>query len=198
MQIGLFFGSFNPIHTGHLIIAQHLAEHTDLDQVWLVVSPQNPLKDKASLAKDQDRLHLVQLAIEYHPKLRVSNIEFGLPKPSYTVNTLAHLKEKFPQHEFSIIMGGDNLAHFHKWKNYKFILEHYKIYVYKRGGDELNLELATHPNIVFCEAPLLGISSTYIRNLIQKKKSIRYLVPDEVWKYIESGGLYKKSKPGIH
>lgn len=191
MKIGLFFGSFNPVHTGHLIIAQHLAENTDLEQVWFVVSPHNPLKEKSSLAKDRDRLHLVKLAIEYHPRLRVSDIEFSLPKPSYTVDTLTHLQEKFPHHEFSIIMGGDNLTNFHQWKNYQYILDHYKIYIYKRTGTEASLEFAKHPNIIFCDSPLLGISSTYIRKLIKEKKSIRYLVPDEVWKYIESGALYK-------
>ncbi|MEM9823825.1 MAG: nicotinate (nicotinamide) nucleotide adenylyltransferase, partial [Bacteroidota bacterium] len=132
MKVGLFFGSFNPIHVGHLIIANFMATQTELEQVWLVVSPQNPFKAKSSLARDYERLHLVQLAIDDNPKLRVSNIEFSLPKPSYTIDTLTYLKEKYPQHAFSLIMGGDNLGSFHKWKNYEQILAHHQIFVYKR------------------------------------------------------------------
>ncbi len=194
MKIGLFFGSFNPVHIGHLIIAQYLAENSDLQQIWLVVSPHNPLKEKSSLARDYDRLHLVHLAVEGHRQLRASNIEFSLPKPSYTVDTLAHLKEKYPQHEFALIMGGDNLASFNRWKNYEYILEHYKIFLYKRPGYGDPLGLLSHPNVHVCEAPMLNISSSFIRQQIQQKKSIRYLVPDEVWKYIESSGLYR-AKP---
>jgi nicotinate-nucleotide adenylyltransferase len=190
MKVGLFFGSFNPVHTGHLIIAQHLAENSTLDQVWLVVSPHNPLKEKNSLARDYDRLHLVHLAIEGHRKLKACSDEFTLPKPSYTVDTLAHLKEKYPQHEFALIMGGDNLATFNKWKNFEFILNNYKIFLYNRPGYDDPLGLLNHPNVQICQAPMLEISSSFIRQQLALKKSIRYLVTDEVWKYIESSGMY--------
>ena len=139
MKVGLFFGSFNPVHVGHMIIAEHMANHTDLDEVWMVVSPQNPLKKQASLAGDYDRLHLVNLAIGENLKLRSSNIEFGLSKPSYTVDTLVYLREKYPNKEFVLIMGGDNLATLHKWKNFEVILRDYQIYVYKRPEYELAL-----------------------------------------------------------
>lgn len=191
MQIGLFFGSFNPIHIGHLIIAEHMAAHTDLDRVWLVVSPQNPLKPKDSLARDRDRLHLVQLAIEGNPRLRASDVEFYLPKPSYTVDTLAFLQEKYPEHRFSLIMGGDNLASLHLWKNGEQIIANYLIYVYKRPSHPLG-SLAEHPNVRLCEAPLLDISATYIRQCIKKGKSVRYLVPEPVWEYLQSGTLYRR------
>jgi nicotinate-nucleotide adenylyltransferase len=190
MKIGLFFGSFNPIHVGHLIIANYMATHTDLKNVWLVVSPQNPLKKKQSLAKDFDRLHLVQLAIGDNPKLRASNIEFGLPKPSYTVDTLAYLKEKYPQHEFVLIMGGDNLGTFHKWKNYQQILDNYQIYVYSRPKYDLG-PLAEHPQVRLFEAPMMDISASYIRKCIKDGKSIQYLVVDEVYEYINTSNLYR-------
>lgn len=190
MKIGLFFGSFNPIHVGHLIIANFMATQTDLDKVWLVVSPQNPLKPKKTLARDHDRLHLARLGIGDNSRLQASNVEFGLPKPSYTVNTLAFLKEKYPEHEFALIMGGDNLASLHLWKNYEQILAGYDIYVYKRPAYELG-ELAAHPRVRICEAPLLDISATYIRDCLKAGKSVRYLVPDAVWEYLESGSLYK-------
>ena len=190
-KIGLFFGSFNPIHIGHLIIANYMATHTDLNEVWLVVSPQNPLKEKSSLAKDHDRLHLVRLAIDDNPALRVSDIEFSLPKPSYTVDTLAFLDEKFPQHEFALIMGGDNLKSFHKWKNYEVILRKHQIYVYKRPNYEIG-ELSSHANVHLFDAPMMNISASYIRNCIREKKSIRYLVPPEVFEYLSGSQLYKQ------
>ena len=190
MKIGLFFGSFNPIHIGHLIIANHMATQTDLQKVWLVVSPQNPLKPKKTLARDHDRLHLVRLGIGDNPLLEASNIEFSLPKPSYTVDTLAVLKEKYPQHEFALIMGGDNIASLHLWKNYEQILAEYDIYVYKRPSYDLGA-LADHPRLSICEAPMLDISATYIRNCIQEGKSVRYLVPDAVYEYLENGSLYR-------
>lgn len=190
MKIGLFFGSFNPIHIGHLIIANFMATQTDLDKVWLVVSPQNPLKPKKTLARDHDRLHLVRLGIGDNPRLQASNIEFGLPKPSYTIDTLTFLKEKYPAHTFALIMGGDNLATLHLWKNYEQILAHYDIYVYKRPAVEMG-ELATHPRVRVCEAPMLDISATYIRDCLNSGKSVRYLVPDPVLEYLESSSMYR-------
>ena len=191
MKIGLFFGSFNPVHVGHLIIANFMATQTDLDKVWLVVSPQNPLKPKKTLARDYDRLHLVQLGIGDNPKIQASNVEFDLPKPSYTIDTLAFLKEKYPDRSFALIMGGDNLASLHLWKNYEQILAGYDIYVYKRPAYEVG-ELAAHPRVRICEAPLLDISATYIRECLRTGKSVRYLVPDAVWEYLESGNLYRQ------
>lgn len=190
MKIGLFFGSFNPVHTGHMIIANHMAHRTDLDQVWLVVSPQNPLKPSASLANDYDRLHLVQLAIADNPRLRVSPVEFSLPKPSYTIDTLTYLREKHPEHDFILIMGGDNLNTLHKWKNYEKLLELYRIYIYKRPLYELG-PLKDHPHVRLVEAPLLDISATYIRESIRKGFNIQYLVPDPVYNYLLGSNMYK-------
>ncbi len=189
MKIGLFFGSFNPVHTGHMIIANYMATQADLQQVWLVVSPQNPLKLKATLANDYDRLHLVQLAIGGNPLLRASNIEFNLPKPSFTIDTLAYLKEKHPEKQFVLIMGGDNLATIHKWKNYELLLRDYEIYLYKRPKYDLG-EFQNHPNIRHFDAPLLDISATYIRDCLKEKKSVQYLVPDAVFDYLEGSNLY--------
>ncbi|RMF25402.1 MAG: nicotinate-nucleotide adenylyltransferase [Bacteroidetes bacterium] len=190
MKIGLFFGSFNPVHVGHMIIANFMATHTDLERVWLVVSPQNPLKPRETLARDYDRLHLVRLAIGDNPLLQASNIEFNLPKPSYTIDTLTYLREKYPQHRFVLIMGGDNLATLHKWKNYELLLRDYPIYVYKRprygdGG------LSDHPNVHFFEAPRMDLSSSYVRRCIREGKSVQYLVPDAVFEYLESSNLYR-------
>jgi nicotinate-nucleotide adenylyltransferase len=189
MKIGLFFGSFNPVHVGHLIIGNFMATQTDLEQVWFVVSPQNPLKPKNSLARDRDRLNMVQLAIGDNPLLRVSDIEFKLPKPSYTVDTLAHLTEKYPQHTFTLIMGGDNLGTLNKWKNYEILLRDYDIYVYKRPSYELG-EFATHPRIRLFDAPLMEISATYIRSCMASGKSIQYLVPDAVEQYLSEAKIY--------
>ena len=191
MKIGLFFGSFNPVHVGHLIIANYMATQTDLDKVWLVVSPQNPLKPKKTLARDHDRLHLVRLAIGDNPLLEASNIEFSLPKPSYTVDTLAFLREKHPGKEFALIMGGDNLATLHLWKNYEFLLEQYDIYVYQRPGIELG-ERAQHPRVRVCTAPLLDLSATYIRECLRNGKSVQYLVPDAAYDYLMGSALYRK------
>lgn len=189
-KIGLFFGSFNPVHAGHMIIANFMATQTDLDEVRMVVSPQNPLKEKKSLAKDYDRLHLVQLAIGDNPCLKASKIEFDLPKPSYTIDTLTYLREKQPQHEWVLIMGGDNLATLHKWKNYEIILRDYAIYVYQRPAYKLG-ELENHPSVSIWEAPLMQISASYIRKTIKAGKSVQYLVPDAVYDYIERSNLYK-------
>lgn len=190
MKIGLFFGSFNPVHTGHMIIANHMAWRTDLEQVWLVVSPQNPLKPAASLANDYDRLHMVQLAIAENPRLRASSVEFSLPKPSYTIDTLTYLKEKHPDHEFVLIMGGDNLGTLHKWKNYEKLLELYSIYIYKRPQYELG-SLEKHPHVRLMEAPPLEISATYVRESIKKGYSIQYLVPEPVFEYLRGSSMYK-------
>ena len=191
MKIGLFFGSFNPIHVGHLIIANYMAQHSDLEQIWLVVSPHNPLKDKKTLARDRDRLNMIELAIENNTRLRASNIEFKLPQPSYTVDTLAYLAEQYPQHEFALIIGGDNLASLHKWKNYEVILARHLIYVYVRPEYALG-GLATHASVrLLHDVPQMQISATFIRESIVQKKSIQYLVPDKVLRYIEEGGLYK-------
>jgi nicotinate-nucleotide adenylyltransferase len=190
MKVGLFFGSFNPIHIGHLIIANHLANHTDLDRVWLVVSPHNPLKPKKTLANDYDRLHLVRLGIGDNPLLEASSVEFGLPKPSYTVDTLSYLSERYPKKTFSLIMGGDNLADIHRWKHYEFLLTHYDIYVYNRPGYDAADRL-TLPRVHAVEAPMLDISATFIRDSIRSGKSVRYLVPDPVLNYLEGSDLYR-------
>lgn len=190
-KVGLFFGSFNPIHVGHMIIANFMATQTDLDQVWLVVSPHNPLKPKNTLARDYDRLHLVRLAIGDNPKLRASDIEFSLPKPSYTIDTLTYLKEKYPDHAFVLIMGGDNLASLHRWKNYELLLRDHEIYVYRRPGYEIPDSYSNHPRIHFLEAPLMHISASYIRKAISEGHSVQYLVTDPVYQYLESSALYR-------
>jgi nicotinate-nucleotide adenylyltransferase len=190
MKVGLYFGSFNPIHIGHLVIANHLQQYSDLDQVWFVVSPHNPFKEKSTLANDYDRLHLVNLAIEDYPYLKASNVEFGLPKPSYTIDTLVVLKEKHPDYEFSLIMGMDNLKGFHKWKNHEQILKNYSIYVYPRIGSDAG-EWANHPKFHFVDAPIMEISSTFIRQSIQENKNIRPLLEEKVWKYLDGSSMYK-------
>ena len=189
MKIGLFFGSFNPVHVGHMIIANYMATQTNLQQVWLVVSPHNPLKPKNSLARDRDRLNMVKLAIDDNNLLRASDIEFKLPKPSYTIDTLTYLTEKYPQHEFVLIMGGDNLGTLQKWKNYEQILRGYDIYVYKRPQYEIG-EFATHPRVSLFDAPLMDISATYIRKCLIDGKSIQYLVPDSVMQYLMESKIY--------
>ena len=190
MKIGLYFGSFNPVHIGHLVIANHLQQYSDLDQVWFVVSPQNPFKEKSTLANDYDRLHLVNLAIEAYPNLRASNIEFGLPQPSYTIDTLTVLKEKYPEHDFCLIMGMDNLKSFHKWKNYEKILEQYSVLVYPRAGSDRE-HWADHPKFQFIEAPIMEISSTFIRNAIKEKKNVHPMLPDKVWEYLDGSSMYR-------
>ena len=193
MKIGLYFGTFNPIHVGHLIIANHMAEHAGLDQVWMVVTPHNPLKKKATLLDDHQRLQMVYLATENFPKIKPSDIEFKLSQPNYTINTLVHLQEKFPEYKFSLIMGEDNLKSFHKWKNYEAILEHHEIYVYPRiSGETENLEFKDHPKIHMIDAPVVEISSTTIRNDIKKGKNIQPLLPHKVWEYIDHNNFYKK------
>ncbi len=198
MKIGLYFGTFNPIHVGHLIIANHMAEHSDLDQIWMVVTPHNPLKNKDTLLDDNQRLQLVIIATEDYPKIKASDIEFKLSQPNYTVNTLVHLQEKFPQHEFSLIMGEDNLRSLHKWKNYEVILQNYAIYVYPRldakghMGEVISSELKNHPRIHMIDAPIVEISSTFIRKNIKKGKNVQPLLPPKVWEYIDHNNFYKK------
>ncbi len=191
MKVGLFFGSFNPVHIGHLIIANIMAETTDLQQVWFVVSPQNPLKPSKSLAHEFDRYDMVQAAIEGSYHLRVTDIEFNMPRPSYTVDTLAYLSDKYPQHEFALIIGEDNLHSFPRWKNHQVIIDNYGLYVYPRpGSDSRPAPLADHPNVHWVEAPVLAISATFIRKLIKAEKSIKYLVPDAVREIIRNRKLY--------
>lgn len=193
MKVGLFFGSFNPVHNGHLIIAQHFLNETELSQIWIVVSPQNPFKQQKQLLNEYDRLHLINLAIEKSQNLKATDLEFRLPKPSYTINTLAYLKEKHPQHEFAIIMGSDSLQNLDQWKNANQIMESYPIYVYERPGFVVKNEKVKH--LLSLSAPLLEISATHIRELIQKGKSIRFLVPDSVCDEIEKAGYYKLKDP---
>lgn len=191
MHIGLFFGSFNPVHVGHMVLANYMASFTDLEQIWFVVSPHNPLKEKSSLLNQNQRLHMVNLAIGDNDKLKSSNIEFSLSQPSYTINTLAHLKEKYPQHRFSLIMGEDNLESFTKWKNYEEILKNHKLYVYPRPNSNSG-DLKTHPNVIMTEAPLMDISSTNIRQAIKNKKDVSFFVPQAVWQYLDEMSFYKK------
>jgi nicotinate-nucleotide adenylyltransferase len=190
MKIGLFFGSFNPIHTGHLIIANYMANHTDLDKVWLVVSPHNPLKKAGDLINTYDRLEMAKLATESAENIEISDIELKLPRPSYTIDTLTHLQEKFPQHQFVLIMGSDNLNSLHKWKNYEILLRDYTIYVYPRPGFE-NTSFSNHSSVTVTATPLMEISSTFIRQAISQKKNVQYFLPDAVLEFIDSKNLYR-------
>lgn len=190
MKVGLFFGSFNPVHTGHLIIAQHIANQPEVDQVWLVVSPHNPFKSKQSLANDYDRLHLVNLALEDNPALKSCSIEFNLPQPNYTIDTLTYLREKYPSHEFALIVGSDILPTLDKWKNHELLIRDYTFYVYGRPGNLNTTLYRDHASFIFCEGPLIEISASYIRECIQQGKSIRYLVPDKVFDYLDGSNLY--------
>jgi nicotinate-nucleotide adenylyltransferase len=191
LKIGLYFGSFNPVHIGHMAIANYMVEYAGIDQLWFVVSPQNPHKRKENLLNDIDRLEMVHLAVDDDYRFRVSDIEFRLPKPSYTIDTLTHLSEKFPDHHFSIIMGSDNLENLHKWKNADAILENYGIIVYPRPG--FNKEsIVNFPNVTIANAPLMEVSSTYIRDAIKEGKNIRHFLPPKVWGYIDKMGFYRK------
>lgn len=191
MKIGLYFGSFNPIHIGHLIIANHILNESWLERIWFVVSPLNPFKNSGNLLNEYDRLHLVQKAIESDIRLKASDIEFSLPKPSYTIHTLIYLKEKYPEHSFSIIMGSDGFQNLDKWKTPEIIIANYEIIIYKRPGFEVDNKL--NANIRIMNAPLLEISSTHIRDIIKSGKSIKYLVPPQVEEEIMASGLFKKT-----
>ena len=204
MNVGLYFGTFNPIHVGHMVIASYMSEHTGLDQVWFVVTPQNPLKNKKSLLQDSHRLALVREAVDESPNLKASDIEFGLSQPNYTTNTLAHLIEKYPKHTFSLIMGEDNLRNFHKWRNYEHILKEHQIFVYPRvltlqeqsEGTTMNNsqieKLKKEKNVVYCKgAPVMKISASFIRQAIKEGKDVRFLLTEPVHKYVEEMHFYK-------
>ena len=189
MKIGLFFGSFNPMHIGHKVIASYLAEFSELEQVWFVVSPQNPLKQKQSLLDQYHRLMIIRMELEDNPKLEVSDIEFGMPQPSYSIDTLVRLKEEHPENEYALIMGADNLQNFHKWKNYEQILADYSVYVYPRPGIEIS---GKHENIHIVKGvPQMEISASFIRKSIKEGKDISYLMPEKAWKYTDEMNFYK-------
>lgn len=191
-KIGLYFGTFNPIHVGHLTIANYMVEFSDLDEVWLVVTPHNPHKTKSTLLDDIHRLSMVRIALEDYPKLKASNVEFGLPQPNYTVNTLVHLEEKHPDVSFCLIMGEDNLKSFHKWKNHEVILQRYSIYVYPRISEgTVSTRFNNHTKIHKVNAPIMELSSTFIRKSIKTGKNIRPMLPHSVWKYIDEMNFYK-------
>lgn len=192
-KIGLYFGTFNPIHVGHLIIANYMVENSDLDEIWMVVTPHNPFKKKSSLLENHHRFELVYRATENYSKIKPSDIEFKLPQPNYTVFTLAHISDQFPDKKFCLIMGEDNLKSFHKWKNYETILEHHQIYVYPRIAEgKVEHQFKNHPKIHKVDAPIVQISSTMIRNGIKDKKNIKPMLSKEVWEYIDEMNFYKK------
>lgn len=192
-KVGLYFGTFNPIHVGHLIIANHMVENSDLDEIWMVVTPHNPFKKKSSLLENHHRFELVYRATENYEKLKPSDIEFKLPQPNYTVYTLAHISDTYQDKDFCLIMGEDNLKSFHKWKNYETILEHHHIYVYPRISDGVvEHQFKKHPKIHKVDAPIIELSSTMIRNGIKNKKNIKPLLTNEVWQYIDEMNFYKK------
>ncbi len=191
-KIGLYFGTFNPIHVGHLTIANYMAEYSDLDQVWFLVTPHSPFKKKSSLLDNNHRYQMVDRATEEYPKLKPSNIEFKLPQPNYTINTLVHLEEKYPDHQFCLIMGEDNLKSFHKWKNYELILESHELYVYPRLSEgKVESRFDNHPKIHKVDAPIMELSSTFIRKAIKEKKNIRPMLPEHVWQYLDEMNFYK-------
>ncbi|MCG8412191.1 MAG: nicotinate-nucleotide adenylyltransferase [Bacteroidales bacterium] len=190
MKTGLFFGSFNPIHIGHLAIANYIIEFSDLDELWLVLSPQNPLKKKKTLLNEYERYKMVELALRNNSKIKACDIEFRLPKPSFTIDTLTYLNEKFPRNEFAIVLGADNFENFHKWKNYKEILDYYKLYVYPRPNYNMD-SYKDHPNINLVNAPLMEISSSFIRKSIKENKNVEFFLPDKVYSYINDMFFYK-------
>ena len=190
-KIGLFFGTYNPVHVGHMVIANYMVEFTDMDEVWMVVTPQNPFKQKDSILKDYDRLHLMQLAIGDDPRLKASNIEFDLPQPNYTVDTLVYLREKFPENNFALIMGADNLKHFHKWKNHEVILENHELYVYPRINSNEGGDLKYHYKVNYIEAPVMKISSSFIRKAIKDGRNVEHFMPSKVSEHVAQTALYK-------
>ncbi|WP_304131437.1 nicotinate (nicotinamide) nucleotide adenylyltransferase [Mesonia mobilis] len=191
-KVGLYFGTFNPIHMGHLAIANHMVEFSDLDEVWMVVTPHNPHKKKSTLLADHHRLEMVYRATEAYDNIKPSNIEFGLPQPNYTVNTLAHLEEKYPDYQFALIMGEDNLNTLHKWKNNEVILERFEVFVYPRvTSTTIKEEFKNHPKISKVDAPIMEISSTFVRNAVKDGKRITPLLPQKVWEYIDEMNFYK-------
>ena len=191
MKVGLYFGTFNPIHVGHLIIANHFAEHSDLEEVWCVVTPQNPFKTKQSVLDNHQRLEMVYLATNEYPKIKPSDIEFQLPQPNYTVHSLAYLEEKYPKHEFALIMGEDNLASLPKWKNAEVLLDRYPIYVYPRKIEQSYAAVDSKGTIIKVDAPIIEISSSFIRKSIKSAKNIRPLLPESVWVYLDEMNFYK-------
>ncbi len=191
MKIGLFFGTYNPVHIGHMVISNYMVEFTDMDQLWMVVTPQNPFKQKESMLADYDRLHLVNLAIGDDVRIKASDIEFKLPQPNFTANSLVYLKEKFPMHEFALIMGADNLNSFHKWKNHEEILNNHEIYVYPRLESNDGGELRKHFKVTYAEAPIMKISSSFIRQAISEGKKVNHYMPTKVAEYIEEMNFYK-------
>lgn len=192
MKVGLFFGTFNPIHIGHLIIANYIVEFSDLDEVWFVITPQSPFKQKKSMLSNHHRLAMANIAVEEFSKLKTSDIEFKLPQPNYTINTLIHIEEKYPNHQFCLIMGEDNLKGFHKWKNYETILQNYELYVYPRISDgTTENQFLNHPKVHSVAAPIVEISSTFIRKAIKNNKNISPMLPANVWKYIDEMNFYK-------
>jgi len=195
MKIGLYFGSFNPIHIGHLIIANHVLNETEIEKIWFIISPQNPFKEIKTLLSEFDRLHLLRLAVQDDNRMKCSDIEFNLPKPSYTSNTMTFLSEKYPEHKFFIIMGSDSYQNIDKWKNFETIISNYLIYVYKRQGHEIEKSFNKKPIIL--NAPIIQISSSQIRELIKTGKSIRYLVPEIVREEIETRKFYKRKDQKI-
>lgn len=189
-HVGLYFGTFNPVHIGHMIIAQFMLEHSSMDELWFMVTPHNPHKKKSTLLDDRQRLHMVELAIDDHVSMKASDEEFHLPQPSYTITTLAHLREKFPEKTFSLIMGMDNLQNFHKWKNHERIIEQHDIYVYPRPGYDGGL-FGDHPKVHIIPAPNMELSSTQIRNALKSGKNVSFMLPQRVWDYLESNTYYK-------
>ncbi|WP_417430809.1 nicotinate (nicotinamide) nucleotide adenylyltransferase [Halpernia sp.] len=191
-KIGLFFGSFNPIHIGHLILANYILENTDMDELWFVVSPQNPFKEKKSLLKDYHRLDMVQIALKNYPKMRASNVEFSLPTPAYTIDTLTYLKEKYPKNSFSLIMGEDNLKSLPKWKNFEILIKNYQILIYPRISENKTEEITwNQENIHKISAPIIELSATEIRSMIKEGKNVRPMLPPEVFDFLDGSNFYK-------
>ena len=192
MKVGLFFGTFNPIHIGHMIIANYMVEFSDLEEVWFVITPQSPFKQKTSMLSNHHRLSIANIAVENYQKLKTTDIEFNLSQPNYTINTLAYIEEKYPNNQFCLIMGEDNLKGFHKWKNYETILQNYELYVYPRVSEgKIETQFTHHPKVHKVNAPIVQISSTFIRKAIKEKRDISTMLPINVWKYIDEMNFYK-------